>query len=99
MLRNTRPPRRDDMQCWNCGEWIAKQGNVCAYCGADKERSRQETKEDSTSYVKSYIGGAFGLLALWVVWDQTGNILLALAVTYAVSFFVQLIVSVLINRG
>ena len=37
-----------EIKCWNCGKWITKKGNLCPYCGKNKQQSRQavEKRED-----------------------------------------------------
>jgi hypothetical protein len=48
LQEETMQRKTGDIKCWNCGRWITKKGNLCPYCGKNKQQSRQlvETRED-----------------------------------------------------
>lgn len=61
---------------------------MCAYCGADKERSRQEHKKQRGSFIVNFVASAVGLLAGGIAWGESG-ILIGIVVTIFVSSIVQ----------
>jgi ribosomal protein L32 len=63
-----------EIKCWNCGKWITKKGNLCPYCGKNKEKSRQmvETREDRFISI-SVIWLIVALLLSVVSWVIVGS--------------------------
>jgi hypothetical protein len=82
-----------DIKCWNCGRWIVKKGNLCPYCGKNKEQSRQVVEASEDRFITLSIKWlVFSLLFAAMPWAIFGSPL-AFLVASLLLFFPGLVVS------